>query len=166
MESLLFPLLLVLLGGFMFLSMRKQKKRMTEMQDMQNSVQTGSRIQLTSGLYGTVIDASSPEFIDVEIATGVVTRWNRLAIMKLVPTEEAAATYPGYVAPDADSFETLTDEDLQIQDGPAGSETVTFDKVTDANSTHDVPADTTDDRSANGGTRGGSTTDKQADSEK
>ena len=61
MESLLFPLLLVLLAGFMFFSMRKQKKRAAEQQDMQNSIQTGTRIQLTSGLFGTIIDASSSD---------------------------------------------------------------------------------------------------------
>lgn len=113
MESLLFPLLLVLLAGFMFFSMRKQKKRAAEMQDMQNSIQTGTRIQLTSGLFGTVIDSASSDYIDVEIATGVVTRWNRLAIMKVVSTEDAAATYAGYVPPsapltaDGDEFSTI-----------------------------------------------------------
>ena len=113
MESLLFPLLLVLLAGFMFFSMRKQKKRAAEQQDMQNSIQTGTRIQLTSGLFGTIIDASSSDYVDVEIATGVVTRWNRLAIMKVVPTEDAAATYAGYVPPsapltaDGDEFSTI-----------------------------------------------------------
>lgn len=113
MESLLFPLLLVLLAGFMFFSMRKQKKRAAEQQDMQNSIQTGTRIQLTSGLFGTIIDASSSDYVDVEIATGVVTRWNRLAIMKVVPTEDAAVTYAGYVPPsapltaDGDEFSTI-----------------------------------------------------------
>ena len=113
MESLLFPLLLVLLAGFMFFSMRKQKKRAAEQQDMQNSIQTGTRIQLTSGLFGTIIDASSSDYVDVEIATGVVTRWNRLAIMKVVPTEDAASTYAGYVPPsapltaDGDEFSTI-----------------------------------------------------------
>ena len=96
----LFPVLLAMLAVFMFMSMRKQKKRMSEMQEMQDSVQTGTRIQLTSGLFGTVIDASSSDVIDVEIATGVVTRWNRLAVMRVILTEEAAATYPGYVAPE------------------------------------------------------------------
>ncbi|GAC68834.1 preprotein translocase subunit YajC [Gordonia soli] len=97
MDALLFPLLLALLAGFMFLSIRKQKKRVAEQQQMQNSVTTGARVQLTSGLYGTVIDAAADDFVDVEIATGVVTRWNRLAIMKVVPTDEAGATYVGAV---------------------------------------------------------------------
>lgn len=118
MDALLFPLLLALLAGFMFLSMRKQKKRVAEMQEMQNSVSTGTRVQLTSGLFGTVIDASSPDVVDVEIATGVVTRWNRLAVMRVVPTDEAAATYAGHVAPEIDS-DDYDDADSVSLDKPA-----------------------------------------------
>ena len=122
MESMFLPLLLVLMVGFMFFSMRKQKKRAAEAQDMQNSVQTGTRIQLASGLFGTVIDASSSDFVDVEIATSLVTRWNRLAVVRVVPTEEAAATYPGYVVPETDdtydpeALGAITDE--APADGP------------------------------------------------
>lgn len=86
----------------MFISIRKQKKRMQEMQEMQNDVAVGSRLQLTSGLFGTVADADNSDYIDVEIATGVVTRWNRLAIMRVVQTEDAAETYPG--APSSSSY--------------------------------------------------------------
>lgn len=127
MDALLFPLLLALLAGFMFLSMRKQKKRVAEMQEMQNSVSTGTRVQLTSGLFGTVIDASSPDVVDVEIATGVVTRWNRLAVMRVVPTDEAAATYAGHVAPEipADDYD---DVDSVSLDKPAADDARDTDK--------------------------------------
>ena len=120
MDALLFPLLLALLAGFMFLSMRKQKKRVAEMQEMQSSVSTGTRIQLTSGLFGTVIDATSSDYVDVEIATGVVTRWNRLAIMRIVPTDEASATYPGHTAPE-DEFEGYSDDSVSL-DKPSSDE--------------------------------------------
>ena len=120
MDALLFPLLLALLAGFMFLSMRKQKKRVAEMQEMQSSVSTGTRIQLTSGLFGTVIDATSSDYVDVEIATGVVTRWNRLAIMRIVPTDEAAATDPGHTAPE-DEFEGYSDDSVSL-DKPSSDE--------------------------------------------
>ncbi|MBD0861446.1 preprotein translocase subunit YajC [Gordonia sp. zg691] len=129
MDALLFPLLLALLAGFMFLSMRKQKKRMAETQDMQNSVSTGTRVQLTSGLFGTIIDATSPDVVDVEIATGVVTRWNRLAVMRIVPTEEAAATYPGHVAPEADLDSDYSDTDYSGYSD--SSDSVSLDKPAD-----------------------------------
>ena len=112
--ELLFPLLLALMAGFMFISIRKQKKRMQEMQEMQNEVAVGSRLQLTSGLFGTVVDADNSDYIDVEIATGVVTRWNRLAIMRVVQTEDAAETYPG--APSSSSYLDDADDDDIITD--------------------------------------------------
>ncbi|ACY21548.1 preprotein translocase, YajC subunit [Gordonia bronchialis DSM 43247] len=131
----LFPVLLAMLAVFMFMSMRKQKKRMSEMQEMQDSVQTGTRIQLTSGLFGTVIDASSSDVIDVEIATGVVTRWNRLAVMRVIPTEEAAATYPGYVAPETD------DEDDDFDVDHVSLDKSTDDAETDVTGTADQKRD-------------------------
>ena len=42
---------------------------MQEMQEMQNDVSVGTRLQLTSGLFGTVVDADNSDYIDVEIAT-------------------------------------------------------------------------------------------------
>ena len=125
--ELLFPLLLALMAGFMFISIRKQKKRMQEMQEMQNDVAVGSRLQLTSGLFGTVVDADNSDYIDVEIATGVVTRWNRLAIMRVVQTEDAAETYPGAPSSssyldDADDDDIITDDYMDEDDAPSDTE--------------------------------------------
>lgn len=125
--ELLFPLLLALMAGFMFISIRKQKKRMQEMQEMQNEVAVGSRLQLTSGLFGTVVDADNSDYIDVEIATGVVTRWNRLAIMRVVQTEDAAETYPGAPSSssyldDADDDDIITDDYMDEDDAPSDTE--------------------------------------------
>lgn len=122
-NELFIPILLVLLVAFMIFTTRKQKKRANDMQEMQNSVQTGTRIQLSSGLFGTVIDATSSDFVDVEIATGVVTRWNRLAVMRVVPTDEAAATYPGYVPAGFDEDGALD----SVADAP---DTATLDTAT------------------------------------
>ncbi|MFW0784908.1 preprotein translocase subunit YajC [Gordonia sp. CPCC 206044] len=129
MESLLFPLLLVLLAGFMYMSIRKQKKRMAEMQDMQNSVATGARVQLTSGMFATVVDGSSSDFVDLEIATGIVARFNRVAVVRVVPTDEAAETYPGALtgrpeqidAPEPES-DSLSDDSFST-DRPAENPT-------------------------------------------
>ncbi|NMO05064.1 preprotein translocase subunit YajC [Gordonia sp. TBRC 11910] len=124
-SQLLFPLLLVLLAGFMYMSIRKQKKRMAEVQEMQSAASTGARVQLTSGLYGTIID-SNKDAVDVEIAPGVVTRWNKLAIREVVPTEDAAATYPGANLDD-------DDDDEIVEATPAGpSLTKNLDDAADA----------------------------------
>jgi preprotein translocase subunit YajC len=90
MQQLLLPLLLVLvLAVPLVMSTRKQKKQQAAQQDLQSSLAPGDRVMTTSGLYGTVADASGDNTIDIEIAPGVVTTWLRLAVReKVEPTVE------------------------------------------------------------------------------
>ncbi|WP_090007129.1 preprotein translocase subunit YajC [Lentzea albidocapillata] len=88
----MFPLLLVLLAVPLFLSARKQKRAMAEQKNLQDSLAPGDKVMTTSGLYGTVADASHETTIDIEISEGVVTRWLRAAIReKVAETDEAVA---------------------------------------------------------------------------
>jgi preprotein translocase subunit YajC len=96
MQQLLLPLLLVLvLAVPLVMSTRKQKKQQAAQQELMNSLAPGDRVMTTSGLYGTVADASGDTTIDIEIAPGVVTTWLRLAIREkvepVVETEEDSA---------------------------------------------------------------------------
>ncbi len=88
LSSLMFPLLLVLLAVPLFLSARKQKRAAAEQQQLQNSLAPGDKVMTTSGLYGTVADASHDTTIDIEISEGVVTRWLRAAIREKVAEVE------------------------------------------------------------------------------
>jgi preprotein translocase subunit YajC len=83
MESLgglLFPLLILLLFIPIFLSGRKQRRQMQQQQQLQRSIEVGDVVTTTSGLRGTVVDASYEETVDLEIADGVVTTWLRAAV--------------------------------------------------------------------------------------
>ena len=96
MQQLLLPLLLVLvLAVPLVMSTRKQKKQQAAQKDLQTSLSAGDRVMTTSGLYGTVADASGDNTIDIEIAPGVVTTWLRLAVREkvepVVETEEDSA---------------------------------------------------------------------------
>jgi preprotein translocase subunit YajC len=82
--SLLFPLLILLLFIPIFLSGRRQRRQQAETQSMQQSLDAGDVVVTTSGLRGTVVDASYEETIDLEIADGVVTTWLRAAIREKV----------------------------------------------------------------------------------
>ncbi|MGW5740900.1 preprotein translocase subunit YajC [Amycolatopsis sp. NPDC003861] len=85
MQQLLLPLLLVLvLAVPLVMSTRKQKKQQAAQQELQSSLAPGDRVMTTSGLYGTVADASGDTTIDIEIAPGVVTTWLRLAVREKV----------------------------------------------------------------------------------
>ena len=112
MQQLLLPLLLVLvLAVPLVMSTRKQKKQQAAQQDLQSSLAPGDRVMTTSGLYGTVADASGDTTIDIEIAPGVVTTWLRLAVREkvepVVETEEDSA----------DEVETPTEEPSIIESG-------------------------------------------------
>lgn len=96
MQQLLLPLLLVLvLAVPLVMSTRKQKKQQAAQQELQSSLAPGDRVMTTSGLYGTVADASGDTTIDIEIAPGVVTTWLRLAVREkvepVVETEDDSA---------------------------------------------------------------------------
>jgi preprotein translocase YajC subunit len=72
----LFPVILLVLVGFMLLTARRQKKLQAQTQQMQDSLTIGDRVQTTSGVYGTVTGVDDG-VVDLELATGYVTRWNR-----------------------------------------------------------------------------------------
>jgi len=87
LTSLLFPLLILLLFIPIFLSGRKQKRQMQQMQEMQAALEAGDVIVTTSGLRGTIVDASYEDTIDIEIADGVVTTWVRAAVREKMVEE-------------------------------------------------------------------------------
>jgi preprotein translocase subunit YajC len=79
MESLIFPLLILVLFVPLFLSMRKQRRQFNEVQALQRSLVVGDRIMTTSGMHGEVV-ALTDSTVDLEIAPGVVTTWARQVV--------------------------------------------------------------------------------------
>ena len=106
--SLLFPLLILLLFIPIFLSGRRQKRQMKEMKDLQSSLEPGDVVMTTSGMRGTVVDASYEDTIDLEIADGVVTTWVRGAVREkvAVPAGEDAPAVESAGEPEAESTST------------------------------------------------------------
>ena len=90
--SLLLPLFLLVLFIPIFLSGRKQRKQLVEMQEMQRALEEGDVVVTTSGLRGIVTDASFEDTVDLEIADGVVTTWVRAAVREKVAVEDAVPT--------------------------------------------------------------------------
>ncbi|MEQ3549866.1 preprotein translocase subunit YajC [Pseudonocardia nematodicida] len=82
--SLLPFLIILLLFVPLFLNGRKQRRQMQETQAMQSALEDGDVVITTSGLRGTIVDASYEDTIDLEIADGVVTTWLRVAIREKV----------------------------------------------------------------------------------
>jgi preprotein translocase subunit YajC len=116
--GILFPLLIVLLFIPILLNGRKQKRQMSEQQQLQRDLNDGDVVMTTSGLRATVVDSSYEETVDLEIAPGVVTTWLRGAVReKINPTpadgaeveerDSAEATEPEAPAtPETDEVKT------------------------------------------------------------
>ncbi|NMI01241.1 preprotein translocase subunit YajC [Pseudonocardia acidicola] len=137
METLLFPLLILLLFIPIFLSGRKQRRQMQEMQQLQAALEPGDVVVTTSGLRATVVDASYEETVDLEIADGVVTTWVRAAVREKVnPTPDDVSSLTDGSADVADEHDAEPVE--RVEDKPA---------VTDSTP---EPTGTTDDARSNG----------------
>ncbi|MFZ2512625.1 MAG: preprotein translocase subunit YajC [Gordonia sp. (in: high G+C Gram-positive bacteria)] len=101
--DLFIPLMLAFAVAMLFISFRNQKKRTKAMNDVRAQAVPGARVQLTCGLHGTIFSDDGGENVDVEIAPGVVTTWNRLAIREVVADDAPAAA-------EAPAIETVTDD--------------------------------------------------------
>jgi preprotein translocase subunit YajC len=89
--GLIFPLLLVAMVGFLFYSTRKRK---AAAQQMHTSLQAGSRIMTTAGLFATVV-AIEEDGVVLEVAPGVHSKYARQAISRVLdsPPIEHEAIY-------------------------------------------------------------------------
>lgn len=114
MESfVLFLPFLLIMGGFMYFASRRQRRAMQATIDLHDSLQPGERVHTTSGLEATIV-AIADDTIDLEIASGVVTTWMKLAIRDRI-------------LPDDDIDEELNEDLDKDVDDVAGERRVTND---------------------------------------
>ena len=151
MESLgglLFPLLILLLFIPIFLSGRKQRRQAQEQQQLQAALEVGDVVTTTSGLRGTIVDASYEDTVDLEIADGVVTTWLRAAVRERVLDASASdtavsntASVDGATSDAGAAGTTAVGSDGAAADNPVGTgvrdveTTATVDTPHDANGT-------------------------------
>ena len=79
MDLVIFLPLLIIMGAFMYFASRRQKKAMQATIDLHNSLNVGDRIHTTSGLLATITGIND-DYVDLEIAPGVITTWMKLAV--------------------------------------------------------------------------------------
>ena len=87
MDLFLPLLLLIVLGGFMFLAQRRQKKAMQATIDLHDSLTIGDRVHTSSGLEATIVGIAD-DCVDLEIAPGVVTTWMKLAVRDRIEPDD------------------------------------------------------------------------------
>jgi preprotein translocase subunit YajC len=84
--GLIFPLLLVAMVGFLFLTQRKRK---AQGQQMQSTLKVGSSIMTTAGLFATVVSVEDDGVV-LEIAPGVHCKYARAAVSRVLDAPEGA----------------------------------------------------------------------------
>ena len=71
--------LLIAFGALIFFNSRRQKKAMQKTINLHDSLTIGDQVHTTSGLKATITGIND-DYVDLEIAPGVVTTWMKLAI--------------------------------------------------------------------------------------
>ena len=112
MDLLVFLPLLIIMGAFMFFASRRQKKAMQATIDLHNSLQVGDRIHTTSGLQGTITGIGE-DYVDLEIAPGVVTTWMKLAVRDRITDDDTDAE---------DEYDDLEDSGDELGARSSGTE--------------------------------------------
>ena len=79
-----FPLLLIVLAVLLLfvLPSRQRKRAAAQAQQLQDSLRPGTPVMTTSGIHGTVTGLGEGT-VDIEIAPGVVTTFERRAILQV-----------------------------------------------------------------------------------
>ncbi|MGE3810200.1 MAG: preprotein translocase subunit YajC [Candidatus Nanopelagicales bacterium] len=106
--------LIVIAGAFYFLIIRPTQRRQRDQLAVVNALAPGARVMTTAGLFGTVVEVDDSE-VSLEIAPGVVVRYVKAAIAKVVePAPDAAGTAPAAPASDAEAGRpTILDDDTK-----------------------------------------------------
>ena len=90
MDPILLLILMVVLLALPIWTTFRQNKQLRQIRDMQARLAVGAEVLTGSGQHGIVV-AVDEKTVDLEIAEGIVTRWERAAIVRNVSEEEAAA---------------------------------------------------------------------------
>jgi preprotein translocase subunit YajC len=81
-------LLLLVLIAFTVWVFSRGRRQQREMQVTQSRLQAGAEVMTTSGLYGRVVEVSEDGQVRLETSPGVVSRWDRRAVARIVSTPD------------------------------------------------------------------------------
>ncbi|AHW64078.1 Preprotein translocase SecN subunit [Corynebacterium glyciniphilum AJ 3170] len=111
MEIFLLILIVVVFLGLPVMSMRKQSKQINEIKSFQSQLEPGMIVQMTSGIHARIAEVGTTT-VDVELAPGVTTTWDRSAVLKLVETPDTVDADDTEGADAAEQVDESTFEDF------------------------------------------------------
>ncbi|KAB1503724.1 preprotein translocase subunit YajC [Corynebacterium sp. 320] len=94
MDALLIILIIAVFLGLPLLQIRKQNKRVREIRAFQATLAVGDEVKTSSGIHG-VVSAVHEATVELDIAPGVTTTWDKLAILEKVNDPQPEVLEPG-----------------------------------------------------------------------
>jgi preprotein translocase subunit YajC len=70
------------------------RRQQRETQLTQSRVRVGTEVMMTSGLYGRVVEVADDATIRVETSPGIVSRWDRRAVARIISSPDEVAETP------------------------------------------------------------------------
>ena len=113
-------LIALMVVAFYFLLLRPQKKRQQAQQKTMNEIQSGTRVLLGSGIFGTVITASDKQAV-IEIAPGVQLTVLKQAIARIVQ--------PGDEFSEPAEFESEIEDESVVEPEPIDPESTSREQI-------------------------------------
>lgn len=108
--ELLLPVLIVVLFGLMIMQMFRQRKTVKEVQQLQNDLQPGDLVMTTAGLHGKIV-RTDESTLELEIAPGVVSTWDRRVIRERLTTHASSGAQDLSTEETPETLDGSTDTD-------------------------------------------------------
>ncbi|MDK8767004.1 preprotein translocase subunit YajC [Corynebacterium freneyi] len=115
MDPILLIILMVILLALPVWSTFRQNKQLRQIREMQARLAPGAEVLTGSGQHGIVV-AVDETTVDLEIADGIVTRWERAAIVRNVNEEAAKQSADAKTAESTDSTDSAKAADVDGDD--------------------------------------------------
>ena len=100
MDPLTLAMIGVLIVAGYFLIIRPQRKRAKEAAELQSSLQTGSRVMMSGGIFGTLKHLGEKQVV-VEVSPGVEFTFVRQAIIRPLKDDEDEFEYADVAEPES-----------------------------------------------------------------
>lgn len=105
-----------------FFMMRTQRRRQTELQNLQAALANGDRVVTVSGIHGTIVGVRDTQ-LDIELAPGMVVVMDRIAVMRREDGAETGAGAAGSLGGYGSTYDASTETPgLQHPEYPAHPE--------------------------------------------
>ena len=115
-------ILLVLLGGLLFLMFSRTRRQQREVQQTQANLTVGVEVMTASGMFATVVELDDQAVV-LETGPGQRSRWDRRAVARVIGPKDSS-TGPAAFGTDADDESAgarLEHDEGRGETGPASS---------------------------------------------